>query len=104
MDSPPTVVPDAEEYVLRLYVAGLTPRSLRAIDNLKQICADHLQGRYDLEVVDIYQDPAAAAAAQIIVAPTLIKQRPAPERRYVGDLSDTEQILAWLDLLPLAAG
>ena len=87
-------------YVLRLYVTGQTPRSVRAIQNIRRICEEHLAGRYDLEVIDIYQRPSLAKGEKIIAAPTLVKSLPAPIRRFVGDLSDTEKILFGLDLLP----
>ena len=87
-------------YVLRLYVTGQTPNSLRAIENIKSICEKHLSGRYDLEVIDIYQRPSLAAGERIIAAPTLVKSLPAPIRRFVGDLSDTEKVLFGLDLIP----
>ncbi len=89
-----------EHYVLRLYVTGQTPRSLRAIENIKRICEKHLSGRYDLEVIDIYQRPSLAVGERIIAAPTLVKSLPAPIRRFVGDLSNTEKILFGLDLIP----
>jgi len=88
-------------YVLRLYVAGLNNKSLRAIENLKKICEEHLQGRYGLEVIDIYQQPVLAQGEQIIAVPTLIKQLPPPLRRFIGDMSKTEKILVGLDLIPL---
>ncbi len=87
-----------EKYVLRLYVAGLTPRSQRAIKNIKKICEEHLSGRYDLEVIDVYQQPVLAKGEQIIAAPTLIKKLPLPLRKFIGDLSDSERILLGLDL------
>ena len=87
-------------YVLQLYVAGLTVNSLRAIDNLKSICDDQLQGRYDLEVVDVSKQPSVAKAQQLIAAPTLIKALPLPLRRLIGDLSDKERVLVALDLKP----
>jgi circadian clock protein KaiB len=89
---------DGHKYILRLYVTGLTPRSVAAIENIKQICEEHLQGRYDLEIIDIYQHTEQAQDAQLIVAPTLIKELPAPLRRFVGDLSETEKILVGLEL------
>ena len=88
---------DQTRYVLRLYVTGITPQSTRAIQNIKQICEEHLHGRYDLEVVDIYQQPALAKGEQIIAAPTLIKKLPLPLRRVIGDLSHTEKVLLGLD-------
>jgi circadian clock protein KaiB len=87
-----------ERYVLRLYVVGMTPNSLRAIANIKQICEEYLQGRYELEVIDIYQKPVLAQGEQIIAAPTLIKKLPLPLRRFIGDMSQTEKILLGLDL------
>lgn len=87
-------------YVLRHYVAGLNRKSLRAIANLKKICEEHLEGRYELEVIDIYQQPVLAQGEQIIAAPTLIKQLPPPLRKFIGELSQTEKILVGLDLRP----
>jgi len=91
----------SERYMLRLYVTGQTPRSLRAIQNIKQICETHLKGRYDLEVIDIYKQPSLAQGEKVIAAPTLVKILPAPIRRFVGDLSDTEKVLFGLDLVPV---
>lgn len=90
---------DATRYLLRLYVAGATPNSIRAIANLKEICEKHLKGRYELEVIDIYQHPLAEGD-QIIAAPTLIKKLPLPLRKFIGDMSDAERILIGLDLRP----
>ncbi len=87
-----------EKYVLRLYVTGTTPRSTRAILNIREICEEHLKGRYTLEVVDIYQQPTLAEGEQIIAAPTLIKKLPLPLRRFIGDMSNTDRILVGLDL------
>lgn len=87
-----------ERHVLRLYVTGMTPRSIRAIENLRAICEEHLHGRYDLEVIDIYQQPTLAKGDQIIAAPTLIKQLPLPLRKVIGDMSSTERVLLGLDL------
>lgn len=89
-----------ERYVLRLYVTGTTPKSTRATANIKQICEEHLHGRYELEVVDIYQRPSLAAGERIIAIPTLIKKRPSPLRRLIGDLSNTDHVLLGLDLRP----
>ena len=86
------------KYILRLYVTGSTGRSLRAVHNLKKICEEHLLNDYDLEVIDIYKDPEAARAEQIIAVPTLVKKLPEPIRRFVGDLSNTQKILVGLDL------
>lgn len=85
-------------YVLRLYLTGSTPLSTRAVVNIRRICEQHLQGRYDLEVVDITQHPTLAEGEQIIAAPTLIKQLPLPLRRFIGDMSHTDRILLGLDL------
>ena len=89
-----------ERYVLRLYVAGMTPKSSQAIINITQICKDHLKGRYDLRVIDIYQQPTLAHGEQIIAAPTLIKKLPLPLRRFIGNMVDREKILVGLDLRP----
>lgn len=91
-------------YVLRLYVTGSTPRSARAIENMRRICEEYLLGRYDLEVVDLYQRPEAAREFQLVAAPTLVKLLPAPLRRIIGDLSDRDRVLQGLDLLPLGRG
>jgi len=91
---------DGAKYVLRLYVTGMTPRSTEAITTIKAICEEHLQGRYDLEVIDIYQHPQLAREEQIIAAPTLIKKLPSPLRRLIGTLSDKERVLVGLDLRP----
>jgi circadian clock protein KaiB len=85
-------------YVLRLYVTGQTPRSLQSVENLQRLCEKHLPGRFSLEVIDIYQQPALAAEGQIIAAPTLIKAMPLPLRRLVGDFSDAERVVLGLDL------
>jgi circadian clock protein KaiB len=87
-------------YVLRLYVTGMTPRSMQAIAILREICEQHLSGRYELEIIDIYQHPQLARDEQVVAAPTLIKSLPAPIRRIVGDLSDRERVLFGLDLQP----
>lgn len=86
------------KHVLRLYVTGSTPRSTRAIDNLRRVLESELPEKYDLEVVDVYEHPEAAAEHQILAAPTLIKLEPSPVRRIIGDLSDTERVLRGLDL------
>jgi circadian clock protein KaiB len=86
------------EYILRLYVTGSTPRSLKAISNLKRLCEEYLQGDYELQVIDMYKNPQAARDAQIVAAPTLIKRLPAPVRRFIGDLSDKQKLLVGLDI------
>ena len=85
-------------YILRLYVTGNSHRSLRAVYNLKKICEEYLPDDYDLEVIDIYENPTAAREEQIIAAPTLVKKLPEPLRKFVGDLSNTQKILVGLDL------
>ena len=87
-----------ERYVLRLYVTGMTPKSIRAIENVRTICEEHLHGRYQLEVIDVYQQPTLAKGEQIIAAPTLIKKLPLPLRKIIGDMSNTERVLLGLDL------
>jgi len=91
----------AQKYLLRLYVAGATPKSTQAIMNIKKICEEHLKGRYDLEVIDIYQQPTLAKGEQIIAAPTLVKKLPLPLRRFIGSMADMERILVGLDLKPV---
>lgn len=91
-------------YVLKLYVAGLTPRSIAALRSVKDICERHLQGRYELEIIDIYEHPSRARDQQIVAAPTLIKQLPLPLRRLIGDMADQERVLVGLDLRLKDAG
>ena len=95
---------DASHYVLRLYVAGMAPHSLRAVSTVRAICEEHLQSRYSLEIIDIYQNPALAEGEQIIAAPTLIKRWPEPLCRIVGDLSHPDRVLLALDLSPVGPG
>ncbi|HZT02465.1 MAG TPA: circadian clock KaiB family protein [Steroidobacteraceae bacterium] len=90
--------PDAAHYELNLYVTGMTPRSARAIENLRAFCARHLQGRHTLRIIDIYQQPALARAEQLVAAPTLVRRMPLPQRRLIGDLSDQERMLEALDI------
>jgi circadian clock protein KaiB len=87
-----------EHYVLRLYIAGTTARSVQAIANVRAMCAEHLAGRYDLEVIDIYQQPQATERSQIIAAPTLVKELPFPPKRMIGDLSNRARVLVGLNL------
>ena len=87
-------------WVLRLYVAGQSPRSLRALANVRKICSDLLPGRHDLEVIDLYQQPELAQGAQIVALPTLVKQSPTPRSMLIGDLSSTQDVLRELDLSP----
>jgi len=88
------------KYLLRLYVTGTTGKSMRAIQNVRRICEEHLQGLYDLEVVDIYKNLPLARGDQIIAAPTLIKRLPVPLRRLIGDMSDEQRVLVGLDVRP----
>ena len=91
---------DRAKYDLRLYVTGMTPKSTRAITNVKTLCEQYMKGCYELEVVDIYQQPKLAAGEQIIATPTLIKQLPLPLQKLIGDMSDTERFLVSIDLKP----
>jgi len=90
--------PPTTRHVLRLYVVGMTPKSTRAITNIKAICEQYLRGRYDLEVIDVYQQPKLAQGEQILAVPALVKKLPLPLRTLVGDLSNTERVLLGLDL------
>lgn len=83
---------------LRLYVAGQTPKSVRAIDNLRQMCESHLEGRYSIEVIDLLERPNLARRDEIIAVPTLVRRLPPPVRKIIGDLSDTERVLVGLQL------
>ena len=90
-----------DHYKLRLFVTGSTPRSNRAIENMRKICQESLDGRYDLEIIDVYEHPEATRELQIVATPTLVKMLPEPLRRIIGDLSDRERVLAGLNLLPI---
>ena len=92
------------KYTLRLYVTGTTGKSVRAIQNVRRICEEHLKGLYELEVVDIYKNLPLARGDQIIAAPTLIKRLPAPLRRLIGDMSDEQRVLVGLDIRPQLTG
>lgn len=94
--SPPE--PVRAHYSLRLFVTGSTPRSVRAIENMRRICEEKLKGGYDLEVIDVYQDPEATKALQIVATPTLVKLLPEPCRKIIGDLSNEARVLAGLDI------
>ncbi len=89
---------EPKKYVLRLYVAGLSPCSQKAIENIKRICNERLKGRCELTIQDIYQNPIIAKNGQILAAPTLVKEFPLPLRRFVGDMSETSKLLVGLDL------
>ena len=96
----PVTEPDRAKYVLRLYVTGMTTRSTMAIENIRSICEEHLSGRYELEIIDIYQQLKLAKGEQIIATPTLIKKLPLPIRKLIGDMSDTEKFLFGIGLKP----
>ncbi len=89
-----------DQWILRLYVAGQTPKSITAFCNLKKICEEHLAGHYEMQVIDLLQDPCLAAGDQILALPTLVRHLPFPMRKMIGDLSNTERVLIGLDLLP----
>ena len=91
--------PDRVRYGLRLFVTGTTPKSARAIRNIRAICDDNLPGQYDLEIIDIYQNPEYLVTEQIAVTPTLVKRYPLPLKKLIGDLSDTARVMAGLDIL-----
>ena len=94
----------ADFWALRLYVAGQTPKCITAFANLKKICEEHLQGRYDIEIVDLLKQPQLARGEQIVAVPTLVRKLPPPMRKIIGDLSNTERVLVGLDLRPLGDG
>lgn len=106
MSSPDATLPEQDadgdadpgHYHLRLYVAGQTTKSLTAIANLKRVCEEHLAGRYEIEVIDLLINPKLAAGDQILAIPTLVRKLPAPLKRIIGDLSDTEKVLVGLDI------
>jgi circadian clock protein KaiB len=89
-----------ERFVLRLYIAGQTPKCMRAFTNLKRICEEHLANRYRIEIIDLLQNPQLARGDQILAVPTLVRQLPEPVKRIIGDLSNTERVLVGLDLRP----
>ena len=86
-------------YVLRLFVAGMTARSTRAVENIRAICEEHFAGAYELQVVNLYEQPARASGEQIIAAPTCVRELPLPARRVIGDMSNTARVLEGLDLV-----
>jgi circadian clock protein KaiB len=89
-----------EIFDLRLYVAGQTPKAIRAFTNLQRICDEHLEGRYRIEVIDLLEDPRLGRGDQILALPTLVRRLPEPIKKIIGDLSDTERVLVGLDLRP----
>ena len=92
-----------ENYELRLYVAGQTPKAARAFANLRKICEEHLSGRFSIEVVDLIRNPALGRGDQILALPTLVRKLPTPIKKIIGDLSNTERVLVGLDLRPRRA-
>ena len=96
----PKIQPQYREYVLRLYVAGPTPRSVEAFRNLEKVCEEHVAGRYRIEIVDLTINPQLAQGDKILAVPTVVRKLPSPIRKMIGDLSDTERVLVGLDLLP----
>jgi circadian clock protein KaiB len=88
----------ADDFVLRLYIAGQTPKCLRAFANLKQICEQHLSNRYRIEMIDLLEDPGLARNDQILAVPTLVRRMPTPVKKIIGDLSNTQRVLAGLDV------
>ncbi|MGH6876692.1 MAG: circadian clock KaiB family protein [Rhizomicrobium sp.] len=84
--------------MLRLYVAGQTPKSMAAVSNLRKVCHDHLEGRYSIEIIDLIKDPQLAEGDQILAVPTLVRRLPEPLKRIIGDLSNTERVLVGLDI------
>jgi len=97
-NQPGTSSTAGESYSLRLYVAGQTPKSVVALRNLKEICERHLMGRYDIEVIDLLENPQLAHGDQILAIPTLVRRLPEPIKKIIGDLSNTERVLVGLDL------
>ena len=89
---------DEEMFDLRLYVAGQTPKALRAFENLRKICNEHLEGRYRIEVIDLLENPTLGQGDQILALPTLVRRLPSPIKKIIGDLSNTERVLVGLDL------
>ena len=96
----PVAEPSRDIQILRLYIAGQTPKSIKAFANLKRICEEHLTGKYRIEVIDLIQNPQLAAGDQILAVPTLVRRLPEPVRRIIGDLSHTERVLVGLDVRP----
>lgn len=95
------VITEKDKWILRLYVAGKTPKALTAFANLKKICEEQLKGKYSIEVIDLLKNPQLSVEYQILAIPTLVRKLPVPVRKIIGDLSDTERVLVGLDLLPV---
>ena len=104
IDSEGNAADGSPMYDLRLYVAGQSPRSVRALDNLRKVCDEHLAGRYRVEVIDLLENPSLARGDEIIAVPTLVRKLPEPIRKIIGDLSDTERVLVGLQVRPLGSG
>jgi len=90
-----------KQWILKLYVAGQTPKSILAFSNLTKICEEHLKGKYQIEIIDLLENPQLAKGDQILAVPTLVRKLPAPLKKIIGDLSNTEKVLVGLDILPL---
>lgn len=90
---------DGEKYILKLYVTGAAPSSMRAVVNVRKFCETYLAGRFEMEIIDIFKEPHVAKSAQLVAAPTLIKEFPLPVRRFIGDMSKTEKLLSGLDIM-----
>jgi circadian clock protein KaiB len=96
------LLPADRDFILRLYVAGQTPKCMRAFSNLKRICEEHLTDRYRIEMIDLLTDPALARGDQILAVPTLVRRMPEPVKKIIGDLSNTHRVLVGLDVIPEA--
>jgi len=96
--SPSAPLVAGDRYVLRLFITGMTPRSTEALRSIRSVCESRLSGRYDLEVIDVYEHPGTAREEQIVAIPTLVKKLPLPARKLIGDMSDTQRVLLGLDL------
>lgn len=101
---PPVPRPKRLGYSMKLYVTGATPRSTRAVTNLRRLCEQYLPGQYELEVIDVYQQPDQVREGQIIAIPTLVKTMPLPLRKFIGDMSNVQNLLAGLEIQPSASG
>jgi circadian clock protein KaiB len=97
---PPQNESDNEKWELRLYVAGQTPKSIRAFANLKKFCEEHVSGKYSIEIIDLLKNPKLARGDQIVAIPTLVRKVPQPIRKIIGDLSNTERVIVGLDIRP----
>jgi circadian clock protein KaiB len=97
---PAKAVPAAEVWILKLYVAGQTKKSIAAFANLKKICDEHLAGKYSIEIVDLLKNPTLAKGDQILAIPTLVRQLPPPVKKLIGDLANTERVIVGLDITP----